>query len=114
MTLNHSAESRVLVAKLQEADTYMSRLVGLLNRSSLEEQEGLLFRRCNSIHTFGMRFAIDCLFLDSKMQVKKIVSNVRPWRIVGPVWGATAVVEFRSGVLQKMNLKMGDQLHVGN
>lgn len=114
MTLILTNENRVLTPSLSEAKTYWSRLVGLLNRATLSDDEGLLFRRCNAIHTLGMRFAIDCLFLDSKMRVRKIHLDIRPWRMTVPVLGADSVIEFRSGVLEKMNLKVGDQLHVGN
>ena len=55
---------------------------------------GLLIKRCNCIHTFFMRFAIDATFLDGAGKVVKTVRNIRPWRPwVWGGWRARQVLE---------------------
>ena len=83
----------VLAAQAELAENFFQRAKGLLGRSSLAPGTGLLIRPCNSIHTFFMQFAIDVIFLNRQGQVLKIVRNLRPWRLVWPIWGATQVLE---------------------
>ena len=69
------------------ADTPVTRMRGLLGRSELEPGEGMLIRPTNSVHMFFMRFAIDVVFVDREMAVRKVVERLRavaddglPWR----------------------------------
>ena len=110
--LNQTKNSPVL-SQLSEAKSFWPRLKGLLGHADLNDQEGLWIHQCNSIHTFGMRFTIDCIFLNSDLKVKKIVENVKPNRMVLPIWGAVSVVELAAGQARKQNVEKGDQLHVG-
>jgi len=102
-----------LLPQLMLADSFWSRLVGLLGKSHLNIEEGMFFDHCNSIHTFGMKFSLDLIFLDKSMKVKALKRNVVPGRMTFPVFGARSVVEIASGSLETMQIKIGDQLHVG-
>lgn len=74
------------------ATTTQSRLLGLAWLDDLPEGVGLLIPRCRSVHTFGMRFALDVDFLDADGRVLRRVEAVPPGRML---WcaGATAVLE---------------------
>jgi uncharacterized membrane protein (UPF0127 family) len=58
--------------------------------------EALRIPRCRSVHTFGMRFPLDVIFLDADGRPIRVVRNVSPWRVVS-CRGADAVVETRAG-----------------
>jgi uncharacterized membrane protein (UPF0127 family) len=73
----------------------LARLLGLVGLSTLPADAGLLLPRTRSIHTFGMRFALDLLWLDRDGRVVRIDHDVRPWR-VRACRGARSVVELRS------------------
>lgn len=94
------------------AQTWPARLVGLLGCDTLPEGEALFFPSCSSIHTWGMRFAIDAIFVDRRWRVVSLRAGVRPWRVVWPVWGAWGVVEVAAGTLGRIGLKVGDQLRI--
>jgi Uncharacterized conserved protein len=102
-----------LIPHLEVASNFWTRGKGLLGRSHLNEDQALWIHQCNSIHTFFMKFSIDCVFVDKNLCVKAIRTDVRPGRMVMPVWGASSVIEMRSGTAAKLNIKVGDQLHVG-
>jgi uncharacterized membrane protein (UPF0127 family) len=53
-------------------------MIGLLNRKALAQGEGLLLDRCYGIHTFGMRFPIDVVFLDKELRVMRAVPALPP------------------------------------
>lgn len=113
-TLENKTQNKVLLQDLKIADGMWSRMVGLLGTKNLDDQQGMWIHPCNSIHTFFMKFAIDCVFLDSKMKIKKIVSDIAPGRLIAPCWGAKSVVELKAGMARQKELKVGDQLHVGH
>jgi uncharacterized protein len=94
-------------ARCTLADTPLVRLRGLLGRSSILEDEGMLFRPTGSIHTFFMRFAIDAVFCDSELRVLKVVTGLRPWRMAA-ARGGKVVVELASGA--GASIEPGDQL----
>ncbi len=79
------------------ARTFFERARGLIGRKDIPEGEGLLILKCNAIHTFFMRFAIDATFLDKNNQVVKVVRNIRPWHpFVWGGWRANKVLETKS------------------
>lgn len=95
--LKESSSGRLLVPRLQVANSFWSRLVGLQFRKQLPLDAGLLLAPCNGIHTCFVRFPIDATFLDQEGKVLQIRRSVKPWRIIPPVSGARAVLETSSG-----------------
>lgn len=106
--------AELLIEQLNIADGLWSRGKGLLGRKSLLENEALWIVPGNNIHTFFMKFAIDCIFVDKKLEIKKLVPNAEPFRFVGPYWKAFSVFEVRSGFIEIKKLKVGDHLYVVN
>ena len=80
---------------------------GLLGRSSLAADEGMLFTHTGSIHMFFMRFAIDAVFCDRDLQVVKVVPDLRPWRTAA-ARGAKVTIELPVG--GAAGLEPGDRL----
>ena len=109
MRLLEAESGRIVVEDLELARTSWARFVGLMGRPRLERGKGLWIEPCNSIHMFFMRFAIDVLFLDKQRRVKKVMLNLKPWRISPIVFGARTVVELPSGTLADRSL-VGSQL----
>jgi uncharacterized membrane protein (UPF0127 family) len=101
---NVIAENNIL------ADKFWARMRGLMGRSKLDENEGLLLAPCNAIHMMFMRFPIDALFLDRKFVVVKILYNLRPWHISPVVRGAYQVVELSAGTAEEKRINIGDKL----
>jgi uncharacterized membrane protein (UPF0127 family) len=73
-----------------------SRLLGLARLELPEAGPGLLIPRCASVHTFGMRFELDLIFLDAEDRAMAVRLAVPPRRLV---WerGSAAVLEVPSG-----------------
>ena len=111
--LNKSKPSS-LDFQLEKADGFFSRAVGLLGRDRLEDRTALWITRCRSIHTFFMKFSIDVVFVDKHLTVKKVLSNVAPWKMPLPVLSASSVFEFNGGQSLLLQVEVGDQLDVVN
>lgn len=96
--------------EIEIAESFLSRLRGLMGRSCLAEGRGLLLAPCNSIHMLFMRFAIDVIYLDKEFCIKKIARNVRPWLGMSFCFGAWAALEMTSGEAQRLKLAVGQKL----
>lgn len=112
--LFNKTKNQQLVQNLEVAADLWSRNKGLLGRKNLPTTEALWILRCNAIHTFFMNFAIDVAFVNRKMVVKRVMTNVKPWRATWPVFSAAHVIEFAAGTLTQEKISVGDQLHVDN
>lgn len=99
----------VLATRMEVADTSPKRNKGLLGRSHLPHGEGLWIVPCDAIHTIGMRFPIDLIYLDSKNQIKKLLSDVPPWRLSGCL-PAHSVLELPAGTIRETKTRFGDTL----
>jgi uncharacterized membrane protein (UPF0127 family) len=97
------------VLRVKVADRFWTRALGLLVGKPLEVTEGLLIAPCSSIHTIGMRYAIDVVFVDAAGRVMRVCPDVRVGRMrFAP--GACGVLELRSGVASEHGLAPGVQL----
>jgi uncharacterized protein len=103
---------RELALHLAVAETLCARLKGLLGRSSLKLGEGLWITPCNSIHTFGMKFPIDALFLDKHKRVVGVARNLRPNRISRIYCGASSVLELPAGTLDATGSHIGNEVTI--
>jgi uncharacterized protein len=102
----------ILAAELELAGTGESRRKGLLGRESLPKGTGLWIAPCESVHTFFMRFAIDLVYLDRQLTVKKVRSSVGPWR-VSACFRAHSVLELPAGTIEATRTACGDALEIG-
>jgi len=91
------------------ADTFLLRAFGLLFKKPLEKGEALHLKPCNAIHTIGMRYAIDLVFLSSECTIIAVRSHVGKFQ-VHRFPGAKSVLEFAAGEAHRLGLTPGVQL----
>lgn len=92
---NGLERAEILGVAVPVATTVRSRLLGLALIRRERAGAGLLIPGCRSVHTFGMRFPIDVLFLDEADRVIDLRRSVPPCRFIGCP-GAMAVLELPS------------------
>ncbi len=103
---------RIVVARLERAHTLWKQTVGLLGRLELASDGGLWLEPCNSIHTMGMRFAIDVLFLDASGLLVQVRHRVKPWRVCWPVWRARTIIELPEGTASLRRIEVGKRYEI--
>ncbi|MCB0340603.1 MAG: DUF192 domain-containing protein [Pseudobdellovibrionaceae bacterium] len=113
MKLINQTRNNTICENVIEATSLFDRARGLLGYQSLTSDSTMWIAKCNSIHTWFMKFPIDVVFVDRGLVVKKVITNLRPWRITFPVWSADSVFEFNAGIAKNQNIQPGDQLYVG-
>jgi uncharacterized membrane protein (UPF0127 family) len=111
MVLVNATKKTVISDNCHFANTVLKRVVGLLNRGRLDKGEGLLLDRCYGIHTFGMRFPIDVLFLDKDLCVIRVVKALPPYRTC-VVKKSIYVLEVPVGALDASRTGEGDQIQI--
>jgi uncharacterized membrane protein (UPF0127 family) len=109
LRVSNLTRKTVLASRMEVADSGAKRNKGLLGRESLSPGEGLWIIPCEAVHTFWMQFPIDLVYLDSKKRIRKLRSDVRPWRL-STCLSAHSVLELPSGTIQNTRTEAGDTL----
>jgi len=96
------------------ADSYFTRLVGLLGKTRRWAQlgRGLWIVPSRGVHTIGMLFPIDLIFIGKDKQVVHVEEYVRPFRISKVSLKATSVLELPPHTIYRSGTKIGDQLEI--
>ena len=93
------------------AGSTLARMRGLLWKPQLKHHEGMLLRACNLIHTFGMRYPIDVVFLRRDGHVLKVFESVLPRRVRGHL-RAQCVLELAAGAVTTNGIHPGMRLPI--
>jgi len=109
LRVHNQSRETTLADRALIADTSKTRKTGLLKHNRLESGEGLWITPCEGVHTVGMKFPIDVLFLDKKRKVLKIRAAMPRWRLAACLW-AHSVLELPSGTAAATKTTAGDQL----
>jgi len=84
--------------------------MGLLALPPLERGQALWLAGCGSVHTWGMRYPIDVLFLDGELRVLRVTHGLRPWAVGWKAPATRHVVELPAGAAREV--REGDRLRV--
>ena len=110
MKVRNKTKNSIIVEKAIMADTFWRRLVGLMGKAELGDNSGLILTPCNSVHTMFMRFPIDVIFLNHKLEILLIKQDLRPWSISPIVAGAQYVLEVNAGKALEGRTEVGDTI----
>ena len=92
------------------ADTHLSRLKGLLGTLRLKSDEGIWISPSQGIHTIGVRFAIDLVYLDANYRVIETLESFGTFRI-GPLrMNCASVLELPTRTIYCSQTQVVDQL----
>jgi len=92
------------------ADTHLSRLRGLLGRMKLRRDDGIWVAPSQGIHTIGMLFPIDVVYLDARNRVIHLIEHFRPFRIAPIRVHAKSVLELPARTIYVSGTQVGDSL----
>lgn len=83
--------------------SFSSRLFGLMFKKNFNY--GLVFPKCNSIHTFFMKENIDVIMTDVNGNILHVFKNLKPYRIILPKKSVYYTFEFPANKLNFKKLK---------
>jgi uncharacterized membrane protein (UPF0127 family) len=98
------------------ADGYLRRLVGLLGKTKRWARlgAGLWIIPSRGVHTIGMLFPIDLLFLSKDKEVVHLQEHVRPFRVSKVTLKATSVLELPPHTIYRTGTQVGDRLEISS
>lgn len=102
-----TAEGRFIAHEVRIVHSLAARWSALSRERSLPTRAGLLLSPARGIHTLGMRFAVDVVFLSRQMRVVGLVSRLPPWRVLLAPRGTGRVLELAAGQIAATGLKTG-------
>jgi uncharacterized membrane protein (UPF0127 family) len=109
LRVKNQTRTAVLAEHADIADTSAKRRTGLLKHKGLSPGEGLWIVPSEGVHTFGMKFAIDVVFLNRQRKILKIRPNMGKARMSLSL-RAHSVLELPAGTLEATGTQAGDQL----
>ncbi len=103
-----------LATALAVADTHWTRLRGLLGitASDFRNGNGLWIVPCHGVHTLGMGFPIDVVYLDGAYTVVHIEPDLRPWRLAPVRLEAESVLELPGRAIVETGTAVGDRIDI--
>ena len=110
---NQTRQAYIATA-LAVADTHWTRLRGLLGLASSDFRNGsgLWIVPCHGVHTLGMGFPIDVIYLDRSMKVIHIQSDLQPWRFAPVRSNAASVLELPCRTADETKTALGDRIEI--
>lgn len=110
----NKTRERFVATHATVADGYFSRLVGLLGttRRWARPGKGLWIVPSHGVHTIGMMYALDLIFLDRDHKVVDVEEHVRPFRISKVSFKAESVLELPAHTVFRTETRVGDQLEI--
>ena len=108
--VKNRSRGTVLGERIEIADSFFTRLRGLLGRNGLGQGEGLLIVPSRGVHMFGMRFPLDVLLLDSERRVAGRYLGLAPGKATGMHRGIRYALELPVGMIESTSTGEGDSL----
>lgn len=109
MIIKNITKNTTIAFNARIADNFLTRLIGLLLTSRLDRGDALIISSCNRIHTIGMKYPIDVIFLDQNYKVVKIAFNLSSCKI-STCLNASYVIEMPSGIGRSSRTGIGDMI----
>jgi uncharacterized protein len=103
-----------LANRLSVAATHWSRFRGLMgmDAASFPAGNGLWIIPSRGVHTLGMKFPIDVLYLDTNKRVVHVERNLKPWRVARVSLRTVSVLELPGDSLKSNGTTVGDEIEI--
>lgn len=109
--VKHLKSGEFLGKDIEMANSFYTRLIGLMFAKDFGDRDGIWFKPSNSIHSFFVKIPFDAIFINSDNQVVKVYRNFKPWRVTPIIFSSRCVLELPAGTVG-IEVIPGDELEV--
>jgi uncharacterized membrane protein (UPF0127 family) len=108
----NKTRERFVATHAKVADGYFSRLVGLLGTTGrwARPGRGLWIVPSHGVHTIGMLYALDLIFLNRDLVVVDVEEHIRPFSISKVSFKSGSVLELPVHSVFRTETRVGDQM----
>jgi uncharacterized protein len=112
--VNNLTRKNQVASRVELANTCWTRLRGLIGRSADEFTlgMGLWIRPCQGIHTIGMSFPIDAIYMDTAGRILRIYRDLAPFRLAALSLQTRSVLELPVGSVAHCGAQLNDLLEL--
>jgi uncharacterized membrane protein (UPF0127 family) len=116
LTITDSVSNPIIKIDIEIAENDYERQLGLMNRQSMEEMQGMLFifpeERFQSFWMMNTLFSLDMIFINSNKEIVTIHKDTTPLSEQSYPSSAPAlyVLEVNAGFCERYNVKLGDKV----
>jgi uncharacterized protein len=110
MELRNRDTGSLIATSVKQANTFFTRLRGLMFTASLKAETALHITPCRSVHTFFMKYPIDVVYLDALGIVVGFDERLEPNRLGTIFSEARSVVELPAGRIREARICIGHLL----
>lgn len=100
----------VIIDHVYVADTFFERLRGLTFKKKLSDNEGLLIAPCRQIHSYGMRFIFDAVFISNSGEILHIIENMNLCKVSPYIKNCSKVLEIKAGTVSRYKIETGNSI----
>jgi uncharacterized membrane protein (UPF0127 family) len=112
MPVYNKLKNIALPFEVVEAKSFLTRLVGLLGTKKIDTKMVLYIKHCSGIHTIGMKYPIDVVFLDKNSMVSRLYESLKPNRMTSIKIKDHGVLEFPPGTINNLKIEKGEMLQI--
>jgi hypothetical protein len=102
----------ILTDKVIVASSFSKKLFGLITGPELDDNTCFLIENCSSIHTVGMKYSLDIIFLNEHGNIIRIFEKMPPFRFTPFIKNAKKVVELYPGSVSFKKITCKDLLAI--
>ena len=113
IVINETRET-VVAKNVWAAGSFWERLRGLIGSPPLEENEGFLIPSCQGIHSFGMSYLFDAIYLDRNGRVLELIIGMKPNSFGIINFKTRSVLELPHGTIDRTKTQKDDLLFVAD
>lgn len=110
MRLTNITKNTILAEDAVMAKSFLARMRGLLGKKIFKQNQALIIKPCNSVHTFFMRFPIDILFVGKDNCVLAAIEDLKPYRFSKIYPNASFVIELPAGTIKATSTGIPDKV----
>ncbi|MCP3685705.1 MAG: DUF192 domain-containing protein [bacterium] len=112
MNVTNLTKNTLIADKAILANSFSSRMIGLLNRKSINAGEALIITNCQSIHMFFMKFSIDVIFISADRRIVGLSENIQPFHLSPHFWKSKCAIELPAGTVKSSQSSIGDTIQI--
>lgn len=112
MRVFNKTKNQIVAENARVTKNIFERVIGLLFKREFDSIDALVIHPCSAVHSIGMQFSFDAVYLHKDLVVLKTFENVKPNKVLPYSLKTAYVLEVPKGTISTANIEKGDILEI--